>query len=78
VRQTLKILDLLTLKKDKKGKLLFALGPSEYSFYPSKETLDSIEKDLSTQIEGDDYVHDATGWCIDILKEIRKSRKQAK
>jgi hypothetical protein len=78
MRQTLKIVDLLTLKKDKNGKLLFALGPSEYSFYPSKETLDSIDKDLSTQIKGDDYVHDATAWCMDILKEIRKSRKQAK
>lgn len=71
-------MELLTLKKEKNGDLVFMLGPSEYSIKPSKETLDSIEKDLSAQVEDDDYVHDATGWCIDILKELKKARKKAK
>ena len=74
----MKIVELLTLTKDKKGDLVFKLGPSEYSLKPSEKTLDSIEKDLVAQVKEDTYVHDATGWCEDILKEIRKTRKQNK
>jgi len=67
----------LTLKEEN-GDLVFMLGSTEYSFKPSKETLDSIEKDLSAQVEEDEYVHDATMWCEEILKEIKKIRKKAK
>jgi len=74
----LEIAELLTLKKTKKGDLEFKLASTEYTIKPSKKTLDCIEKDLSDQVKGDEYVHDATMWCGDILKQIRKARGQAK
>ena len=75
LRLMLNLEQLLTLKKDKKGDLVFSLASSDYSIKPSKETLDSIEKDLSAQIKEDTYPHDSTIWCEHILKEIRKARK---
>jgi len=67
---------LLTLRKNKDGDLEFLLASSDYSIKPSKETLGSIERDLSAQIKKDKYPHDSTIWCENILKEIRKAREK--
>lgn len=67
---------LLTLEKNKKGELEFSLASSDYSIKPSKETLDSIERDLLKQIKEDTYPHDSTIWCEHILQNIQKARKK--
>ncbi|MCW4018322.1 MAG: hypothetical protein NWF00_06550 [Candidatus Bathyarchaeota archaeon] len=67
---------LLTLEKNNEGELDFSLASSDYSIKPSKETLDSIEKDLQKQIKEDTYPHDSTICVKQSLKTFRKHERK--